>query len=77
MFRYAFAALGTGVVLPAIKKMGVGWFNTVSAGFLVVAGVGVWLTAVYGPGWRRAVDARKEEKEIGTKEMASGSPGSG
>lgn len=68
MFRYAFAALGTGVVLPAIQKMGVGWFNTVSSGFLVLAGLGVWVTALFGPKWREDVDAKKELKQASMKE---------
>ncbi|OJJ39311.1 hypothetical protein ASPWEDRAFT_105089 [Aspergillus wentii DTO 134E9] len=58
VFRYIFAALGTGVVLPAIQAMGAGWFNTISAAFLIVTGVVVWLTVVYGPKWREAVDAK-------------------
>ncbi|KAE8348844.1 major facilitator superfamily domain-containing protein [Aspergillus coremiiformis] len=58
LFRYVFAALGTGVVLPATKAMGVGWFNTVSALFLVAASAAVWLTVEYGPRWREAIDSK-------------------
>ncbi|KAE8146557.1 major facilitator superfamily domain-containing protein [Aspergillus avenaceus] len=66
LFRYIFAALGTGVVLPAIKAMGVGWFNTISALFLVLAGGTIWLTAEYGPRWREAIDAKRmpRQKEV-------------
>ncbi|GMF68791.1 unnamed protein product [Aspergillus oryzae] len=68
LFRYVFAALGTGVVLPATKAMGVGWFNTVSALFLVIAGALVWLTAEYGPKWREAIDSNYEQKQTRAKE---------
>jgi hypothetical protein len=37
MARYLFAALGTAVVLPAVEAIGVGWFSTISAGFMVAA----------------------------------------
>lgn len=64
--RYMFAALGSGVVLPALEAMGVGWFSTISALLLVAVGGGLYLTAEYGPRWREAVDAKlqfkKEEK---------------
>ncbi|GES58554.1 MFS transporter [Aspergillus terreus] len=62
VFRYAFAALATGVALPAIDTMGVGWFNTLSALFLLVCGGAVWLTAVYGARWREGVDAKRAQK---------------
>lgn len=62
VFRYVFAALGTGVALPAINAMGVGWFSTLSALFSSVSGGLVWLTTVYGPGWREAVEAKDEQR---------------
>jgi multidrug resistance protein len=62
MVRYFFAAAGSAVVLPAVESIGVGWFSTISAGFLVVSAVSVWATTVWGEGWRRAVDQRKREK---------------
>ena len=61
MFRYAFAALGTGVVLPIVEAIGVGWFSTITALILVAAGVCMWLTTVFGAKWRQKVD-RKEQK---------------
>ncbi|EAW09749.1 putative MFS transporter [Aspergillus clavatus NRRL 1] len=68
VFRYVFAALGTGVVLPAINALGVGWFNTISALFLVFSGVMVWLAAVYGPRWREAVDLKYARKAAEKKQ---------
>lgn len=61
LFRYALGALGSGVVLPAIHAIGVGWFSTISAVFLVIAGVCIWATTVYGESWRQKVDARRDQ----------------
>lgn len=69
VFRYVFAALGTGVVLPATQSLGVGWFNTISALFLVVSGVLVWLTVIYGPRWREAADLKYARKAIEVKQV--------
>lgn len=60
--RYLFAALGSAVVLPAVETIGVGWFSTISAGFLVASTVGVWFVVLHGQKWRRAVDARKARR---------------
>ncbi|KAI2716666.1 hypothetical protein CBS147354_6934 [Penicillium roqueforti] len=68
--RYVFGALGSGLVLPAIESMGVGWFSTISALFLIVSGVGVWLTTVFGDQWRDKVEKRDQRKvEESTKEI--------
>ncbi|KAF2146093.1 uncharacterized protein K452DRAFT_283372 [Aplosporella prunicola CBS 121167] len=66
--RYVFAALGSALCLPAIEKIGVGWFSTISSGFLVSAAAMVWLTTVYGRGWRDAVNAKIEAKQMAKKE---------
>ncbi|KAH8694935.1 putative MFS transporter [Talaromyces proteolyticus] len=63
MFRYAFAALGTGVVLPAVETMGVGWFSVITASFLLVSGVLMWLTTVFGARWRQGVDEKRSRKK--------------
>ncbi|KAJ5728252.1 hypothetical protein N7493_004582 [Penicillium malachiteum] len=63
MFRYVFAAIGSGVVLPAVDGIGVGWFSTISALFLVVAGLCVWATTIFGDQWRKNVDAKNQRKE--------------
>lgn len=62
MFRYVFAALGSGIVLPAVEAIGVGWFSTISALFLVASGFCVWATTVFGGKWRDQVDARNQRK---------------
>ncbi|KAF3760816.1 hypothetical protein M406DRAFT_63954 [Cryphonectria parasitica EP155] len=48
--RYLFACMGTAVVLPAIERVGVGWFSTISAAFLVVSALGTWATIIWGQG---------------------------
>lgn len=58
MFRYALGALGTGVVLPSIAAIGVGWFSTISALFVAVSGICMWLTTIKGASWRQKVDER-------------------
>ncbi|KAJ5487193.1 hypothetical protein N7530_001493 [Penicillium desertorum] len=62
LFRYVFGALGSGLVLPAVESMGVGWFSTISALFLVASGVGVWLTTVFGDQWRDKVEKKNQRK---------------
>jgi hypothetical protein len=65
MVRYMFAAAGTAVCLPAVRKIGVGWFSTISAVFLVVATLATYVTTLKGKDWREAVDAKKAEKKEG------------
>ena len=62
MIRYFFAAAGSAACLPVIDRIGVGWFSTISAVFMVVAAVGVWFTAKYGGNWREAIDQGKQEQ---------------
>lgn len=73
VMRYAFAALGSAFCLPAIEKIGVGGFSTISAGFLIFGAGLTWMTTQFGRGWRDVVDERKKERgaeegRIGTNE---------
>lgn len=61
MTRYFFAAAGTAVVLPAIESIGVGWFSTVSACFLIVVTGMLYATIVNGKQWRERALAKKSE----------------
>ncbi|KAF2726931.1 MFS general substrate transporter [Polyplosphaeria fusca] len=65
MLRYMFAAAGSAVCLPAIRKIGVGWFSTISAVFLVLAAAATYITTLYGKQWRDAIDAKKAAKKEG------------
>ncbi|TEA13499.1 Itaconate transport protein [Colletotrichum sidae] len=63
MVRYLFGAAGSAVVLPAVDKIGVGWFSTVSAAFLVCGALSVWAVALWGTSWRRRVDEKMASSE--------------
>ncbi|TDZ74750.1 MFS antiporter QDR3 [Colletotrichum trifolii] len=63
MVRYLVGAAGSAVVLPAVDKIGVGWFSTVSAAFLVCGAVGVWAVALWGTSWRRRVNEKMASSE--------------
>ncbi|KAK5118546.1 hypothetical protein LTR85_008011 [Meristemomyces frigidus] len=63
VIRYLFAAAGTAACQPAIEAIGVGWFSTISAGFLVVSAAGVWWTARNGSTWRERIDGQTGEKK--------------
>jgi hypothetical protein len=55
--RWIVAAVGTAFVLPGIQTIGLGWFSTVSAIFLFVSEVGVYMTIIYGRQWREHLDS--------------------
>lgn len=62
VIRYLFGCLGMAVVLPAKDSIGIGWFSTISALFIVAASGGTMLTIRYGKLWRDKVDAKKKTK---------------
>ncbi|KAK5069838.1 hypothetical protein LTR51_008152 [Lithohypha guttulata] len=61
--RYVFAAVGSAVCLPAIEKIGVGWFSTISAAFMSASAVALWFVCLYGQQWRHEVDAKKARRK--------------
>lgn len=63
--RYMFAAAGTAACLPAVRAIGVGWFSTISALFLVAGAGCAYVTAEYGQGWRVAIDEKKAARKEG------------
>lgn len=63
VFRYLFGCIGTAVCLPAIEKIGVGGFSTISAGFMVVAAGGLWCVTIWGKEWREDVTRHYDEKK--------------
>lgn len=75
MIRYFFAAAGSAVCLPAIQKVGVGWFSTISSGFLILSAISIWATTVWGEGWRHAVDDRKKKKRAAKKAQSQDTEG--
>lgn len=71
MSRYLFAAVASAVCLPAIRKIGVGWFSTISALFIIIASIATYCCAIWGKNWRDAVDAKKAETAVEKKEEDS------
>lgn len=70
--RYLFGCLGTGVVLPAVNSIGVGWFSTISASFLVCSAGGIWATITWGARWREQADRRRRAKKFARAEREKG-----
>lgn len=58
VIRYTFAAAGTASCLPIIERIGVGWFSTISALFVMVSAGATWATATYGASWREKTARR-------------------
>jgi len=63
--RYMFAAAGSAACLPAVRAIGVGWFSTISAFFLMAGAAATYVTALYGQSWRMAIDEKKAAKKVG------------
>ena len=66
--RYLFGCLGTGVVLPAVESIGVGWFSTISAAFLMCSAGGILATITWGPKWREQADQKRRAKKFARAE---------
>lgn len=49
-------------MLPAVEKIGVGWFSTISAGFLVVSSLATLAAVTWGRSWRDHVDEKRRAK---------------
>jgi MFS family permease len=64
MARYFFAGVGSATVLPAVEKIGVGWFSTISSGFLVVTTLGLIASVRWGKDWRDAIDIPRREARL-------------
>jgi hypothetical protein len=60
--RYLFACAATACVLPAVEAIGVGWFSTITAVFLVLSTAAIQATIWWGKSWREAVDARRQAR---------------
>lgn len=64
MVRYLFAALGTATVLPAIEAIGVGWFSTISAGFLALGALMVVANVHWGRAARDRIDRKRRAARV-------------
>jgi hypothetical protein len=68
LIRYLFAALGSATVLPAVEKIGVGWFSTISAGFLLVSSLATGAAVIWGRGWRENIDEKRRARRKAERE---------
>jgi MFS family permease len=79
MIRYLFAAVGSATVLPAIERIGVGWFSTISAAFLVGSALALVAAVSWGQQWRDTIDkkrrAKRELMESDSEEVKGASVG--
>lgn len=58
--RYFAGCVGTAVVLPAVQHIGVGWFSTLTAAFIIVSALGIMAAVRWGEGWREKMDDKLE-----------------
>ncbi|KAK7533985.1 major facilitator superfamily domain-containing protein [Phyllosticta citribraziliensis] len=65
--RYLAAALASAVCLPAIDRVGIGAYSTLSAAFLMAAAALIWLTAEFGEDWRNKVDEKRRTRRDGAR----------
>lgn len=70
--RYLFGCLGTGVVLPAVNSIGVGWFSTISACFLMCSAGGILATITWGAKWRDQADQKRRARKFARADKEKG-----
>ncbi|KAL2191940.1 MFS general substrate transporter [Thermothelomyces heterothallicus CBS 203.75] len=68
--RYLFACAATACVLPAVQRIGVGWFSTISALFLMGGTAAVQATIWWGKSWRDRVDKRRRARRLAKQSVA-------
>lgn len=77
MIRYLFACLGTAVVLPAIEAIGVGWFSTVSAAYMLAGAAGLAASIAWGKQWRDGIDEGRRRRRAEKGRRRDGKVGGG
>ncbi|KAK7419882.1 hypothetical protein QQX98_003069 [Neonectria punicea] len=64
--RYLMGCVASAVVLPAVQTIGIGWFTTVTAAYMMASALGTMAAIRWGKGWRESttakLDAREQEK---------------
>jgi len=70
VIRYVFSAIASAVCLPAVEAIGIGWFSTISAVFLVMSAVAVMLTTLRGESWRNKIEEKHDQRQLHRKEKA-------
>ncbi|KAF2129082.1 MFS general substrate transporter [Dothidotthia symphoricarpi CBS 119687] len=69
LMRYTFAAAASVACLPAVRAIGVGWFSTIGAFFLMAGAAATYYTALYGREWRENIDTKKAAKKEGDNQV--------
>ncbi|KAF7534996.1 hypothetical protein G7Z17_g13283 [Cylindrodendrum hubeiense] len=64
--RYLMGCVASAVVLPAVQTIGIGWFSTITAAYLMASALGTMAAIRWGKGWREGtaakLEARKQQK---------------
>ncbi|OIW23664.1 MFS general substrate transporter [Coniochaeta ligniaria NRRL 30616] len=68
--RYLFACAATACVLPAVQGIGVGWFSTISALFLVAGTLGTMAAIQWGKGAARVKDREAAREGLRQEKLA-------
>jgi MFS family permease len=68
--RYLFACAATACVLPAVEAIGVGWFTTISALFLMVGAAATLAAIWWGQSWRDNIDQKRRAKRLADRATA-------
>ncbi|EXK39763.1 hypothetical protein FOXG_05511 [Fusarium oxysporum f. sp. lycopersici 4287] len=58
--RYLVGCIASAVVLPAVEAVGIGWFSTISAAYLIGSALATMAAIRWGKGWRERTQARLE-----------------
>ncbi|KAM0352788.1 hypothetical protein ACHAP4_008941 [Fusarium culmorum] len=58
--RYLVGCVASAVVLPAIEAVGIGWFSTISAAYLIVSALATMAAIRWGKCWRERMEAKLE-----------------
>ncbi|KAM6507380.1 hypothetical protein FSOLCH5_012597 [Fusarium solani] len=58
--RYLIGCVASAVVLPAVEGVGIGWFSTITAAYLVASALATMAAIRWGKGWRESMQAKLE-----------------
>ncbi|KAG8676980.1 hypothetical protein FPOAC1_002991 [Fusarium poae] len=58
--RYLVGCVASAVVLPAIEALGIGWFSTISAAYLITSALATMAAIRWGKCWRERMEGKLE-----------------
>ncbi|KAH6899660.1 major facilitator superfamily domain-containing protein [Thelonectria olida] len=65
--RYLMGCVASAVVLPAIQGIGIGWFSTITAVYMIASALGTMAVVRWGKGWRESTTAKTEAERNETQ----------